>query len=63
MKIISLSQPVHPRAYHLRVAAEAVRLTRVIANALDYCGVIAVEMFVVGEIDGGDASKTRALCQ
>jgi 5-(carboxyamino)imidazole ribonucleotide synthase len=30
-------------------AAEAVRLTRVIVDALDYCGVIAVEMFVVGE--------------
>jgi 5-(carboxyamino)imidazole ribonucleotide synthase len=30
------------------VAAEAVRLTRVIADALVYCGVITVEMFVTG---------------
>ena len=38
------------------IAAEAVRLTRVIVDALDYSGVIAVEMFVVGEADGrGDA--------
>jgi 5-(carboxyamino)imidazole ribonucleotide synthase len=39
------------------VAAEAVRITRLIADRLDYCGVIAVEMFVVGEAAGaGDAS-------
>ena len=30
------------------VAAEAVRLTRVIADALVYCGVITIEMFVTG---------------
>ena len=30
------------------VAAEAVRLTRVIADALAYCGVITIEMFVTG---------------
>jgi 5-(carboxyamino)imidazole ribonucleotide synthase len=29
-------------------AAEAVRLARVIADAIDYCGVLAVEMFVTG---------------
>ncbi len=34
-------------------AAEAVRMTRVIADALDYVGVLAVEMFVVA--DGGTA--------
>ncbi|HEY8031666.1 MAG TPA: 5-(carboxyamino)imidazole ribonucleotide synthase [Methylocella sp.] len=34
------------------VAAEAARLARVIADALDYCGVIAIEMFVTG--GGGD---------
>ncbi|MGH6848466.1 MAG: 5-(carboxyamino)imidazole ribonucleotide synthase [Methylocella sp.] len=30
------------------IAAEARRLTRVIADALDYCGVISIEMFVTG---------------
>jgi 5-(carboxyamino)imidazole ribonucleotide synthase len=35
------------------VAAEAVRLTRVIADALVYCGVITIEMFVTGR--AGDA--------
>ncbi|HUB63108.1 MAG TPA: 5-(carboxyamino)imidazole ribonucleotide synthase [Methylocella sp.] len=35
------------------IAAEAVRLTRVIVDALDYAGVVAVEMFVVGEADAG----------
>jgi 5-(carboxyamino)imidazole ribonucleotide synthase len=35
------------------VAAEAVRLTRVIADALVYCGVITIEMFVTG--GAGDA--------
>lgn len=35
------------------IAAEATRLTRVIADALDYCGVITIEMFVTG--GGGDA--------
>jgi 5-(carboxyamino)imidazole ribonucleotide synthase len=38
------------------VAAEAVRLTRVIADALVYCGVITVEMFVIGGKNGNDAS-------
>ncbi|HEY8009162.1 MAG TPA: 5-(carboxyamino)imidazole ribonucleotide synthase [Methylocella sp.] len=50
-----------PARLPFEVAAEAVRLTRVIANALDYCGVIAVEMFVLGEIDGGNSSKIE-LC-
>jgi 5-(carboxyamino)imidazole ribonucleotide synthase len=36
------------------VAAEAVRLTRVIADALVYCGVITVEMFVTGGQGGDD---------
>jgi 5-(carboxyamino)imidazole ribonucleotide synthase len=40
------------------VAAEAVRLTRVIADALVYCGVITIEMFVTG--GAGDAC--RELC-
>jgi 5-(carboxyamino)imidazole ribonucleotide synthase len=35
------------------IAAEATRLTRVIADALDYCGVITIEMFVTG--GSGDA--------
>jgi 5-(carboxyamino)imidazole ribonucleotide synthase len=35
------------------IAAEATRLTRVIADALDYCGVITIEMFVTG--GAGDA--------
>ncbi|HTV33406.1 MAG TPA: 5-(carboxyamino)imidazole ribonucleotide synthase [Methylocella sp.] len=33
-------------------AAEAVRMTRVIAEALDYCGILTVEMFVVGDPTG-----------
>ena len=32
------------------LAAEATRLTRVIADALDYCGVITIEMFVTGGV-------------
>jgi 5-(carboxyamino)imidazole ribonucleotide synthase len=36
------------------LAAEAIRLTRVIADALDYCGVITIEMFVTG--GAGDTS-------
>jgi 5-(carboxyamino)imidazole ribonucleotide synthase len=36
------------------ITAEAIRLTRVIADALVYCGVIAVEMFVTGGQGGGD---------
>jgi 5-(carboxyamino)imidazole ribonucleotide synthase len=43
------------------IAAEAVRITRVIADALDYLGVIAVEMFVVGET-GGRSDARIALC-
>ncbi len=35
-------------------AAEAVRLARVIADALVYCGVLAVEMFVTGGQGGGE---------
>jgi 5-(carboxyamino)imidazole ribonucleotide synthase len=36
------------------IAAEAARLARVIADALDYCGVIAIEMFVTGGQGGDD---------
>ncbi|MGH6869497.1 MAG: 5-(carboxyamino)imidazole ribonucleotide synthase, partial [Methylocella sp.] len=36
------------------IAAEAVRLTRTIADTLDYCGVITVEMFVTGGQGGDD---------
>ncbi|MCI0467311.1 MAG: 5-(carboxyamino)imidazole ribonucleotide synthase [Beijerinckiaceae bacterium] len=36
------------------VAAEAVRITRVIADALLYCGVLAVEMFLTSTKGGGD---------
>ena len=36
-------------------------MTRVIMDALDYCGVIAVEMFVVGE-DSGRGDASIALC-
>lgn len=43
------------------IAAEAVRLTRVIVDALDYSGVIAVEMFVVGEA-GGAGEARPGLC-
>ena len=43
------------------VAAEAVRLTRLIADAFDYSGIIAVEMFVVGEASGADDSRLE-LC-
>ncbi|MGH6796648.1 MAG: 5-(carboxyamino)imidazole ribonucleotide synthase, partial [Methylocella sp.] len=35
------------------IAAEATRLTRLIADTLDYCGVITIEMFVTG--GAGDA--------
>jgi 5-(carboxyamino)imidazole ribonucleotide synthase len=38
------------------LAEEAVRLTRLIADAFDYCGIIAVEMFVIGEVSGADNS-------
>jgi 5-(carboxyamino)imidazole ribonucleotide synthase len=34
------------------LAAEAARLTRVIADALDYCGVITIEMFETGGAGG-----------
>ena len=37
------------------IEAEAARLARVIADALDYCGVITIEMFVTG--GAGDASQ------
>jgi 5-(carboxyamino)imidazole ribonucleotide synthase len=43
------------------IAAEAVRLTRVIADSLDYSGVIAVEMFVV-EAAGGAGDACLELC-
>ncbi len=36
------------------IAAEAARLARVIADALDYCGVITIEMFVTGGQGGDD---------
>jgi 5-(carboxyamino)imidazole ribonucleotide synthase len=36
------------------LAAEAVRLTRVIVDALVYCGVVTVEMFVTGGQGGDD---------
>jgi 5-(carboxyamino)imidazole ribonucleotide synthase len=39
------------------VAAEAVRLTRVIADALVYCGVITVEIFVTGGQGGDDGPR------
>lgn len=42
-------------------AAEAVRITRVIVDALDYCGVIAVEMFAVGGT-GGASGVSLELC-
>jgi len=38
------------------VAAEAVRITRVIADALVYCGVLTVEMFVTGG-QGGEGAQ------
>lgn len=38
------------------VAAEAIRITRTIADALRYCGILTVEMFVTGgEASGGGA--------
>jgi 5-(carboxyamino)imidazole ribonucleotide synthase len=36
------------------IAAEATRLTRAIADALNYCGVITIEMFVTGGQGGDD---------
>ncbi|MCI0599459.1 MAG: 5-(carboxyamino)imidazole ribonucleotide synthase [Beijerinckiaceae bacterium] len=40
------------------IAAEAVRITRMIADALVYCGVLAVEMFVTGGQGGsGEAHE------
>jgi len=43
------------------IAAEAVQLTRAIVDSLDYSGVIAVEMFVVGETGGAsDATSSFA---
>jgi len=43
------------------IAAEAVQLTRAIVDSLDYSGVIAVEMFVVGET-GGASDAYLELC-
>jgi 5-(carboxyamino)imidazole ribonucleotide synthase len=43
------------------IAAEAIRLTRLIADAFDYSGIMAVEMFVIGEASGADDSHLE-LC-
>ena len=43
------------------LAAEAIRLARVIADALVYCGVITVEMFVAGGGQGGDDGPLELL--
>lgn len=40
-------------------AAEAVRLTRAIADALDYIGIVAVEMFVVDPAGGAGEGKAE----
>jgi len=50
-----------PALLPVETAAEAVRLTRVIVDALDYAGVIAVEMFVVGD-PSGTAAGGFSLC-
>ena len=42
------------------IAAEAVRLSRVIADGLGYCGVLTVEMFVIG--GGGSGDRPPELC-
>ncbi|VFU09481.1 N5-carboxyaminoimidazole ribonucleotide synthase [Methylocella tundrae] len=42
-------------------AAEAVELTRAIAEALDYVGVIAVEMFVVEQAGGGEQLRVNEI--
>jgi len=43
------------------IAAEAVRITQKIAGAIEYAGVLAVEMFVVGEV-GGSGDTGLDLC-
>ncbi len=50
-----------PAQLEAGTAAEAVRITKVIADALDYCGVLAVEMFAV-DPSGGDGTGPLELC-
>ncbi|MBO0733184.1 MAG: 5-(carboxyamino)imidazole ribonucleotide synthase [Methylocapsa sp.] len=49
-----------PAGVPMDIAVEAVRQTHIIADALDYCGVLAVEMFVTDAKSG--AGQAFALC-
>ena len=56
-----LSRTIVPASISANVAAQAIEMTRRIAEALDYIGVIAVEMFVTREWPAGGGPQAQAL--